>query len=259
MKAHNSNLKSKNNSKKPKVNNKINNGKKKTNNKKQIKQTGGAELQENILYYFIGFLTLSVILYLVYNNYQLQKAQQDELKRKIADVDKQLSDLNNNVSRQQQSIFSGNELRDPVVPDRRGVPINIRTRGEPEQYRNVGYLFINNPPTTPTTPTQPATEITTETNTINLTTNVNVNTNANNSVLLLYGRRLWNGSDMWNYYVLNESYNQVRLPLTINGKDSMDTYGVKELYDDDTVFLPSQGKTFTVKIYETDEYRYIPY
>lgn len=227
---------------------------------KQIIQTGGAEGQESILYYFIGFLTITVIIYLFYNNHQLQKAQQDELRAKIADVDKQLSDLNTNVTRHQQSVFAGNDLRDPAVPDRRGgVPINIRTRGEPEQYRNVGYLFINNPATSPTTPTQPPTEITTETNTINLTTNVNVNTGANNSVLPLYGRRLWNGSDMWNYYVLNENYNQVRLPLTINNKDSMDEYGVKELYDDDTVFLPSQGKTFTVKIYETDEYRYIPY
>jgi cell division protein FtsL len=227
--------------------------------KKSRVQSGGAAEQETILYYFIGFITLLVIIYLFYNNYQLQQVQQAELRAKIADVDKQLSDLNSNVTRQQQSVFAGSSLQNPAVPDIRGVPINVRTRGEPEEYRNVGYLFINNPSTPTSAPTQPATNITTETNTINLTTNVNVNTNSNNSVLPLYGRRLWNGSDMWNYYVLNENYNQVRLPLTINGKDSMDEYGVKELYDNDTVFIPSQGQTYTVKIYETDDYRYIPY
>lgn len=232
----------------------------KKSGKKQYSQLGGAEMQETILYYFIGFLTLSVIIYLLYTNHQLQQAQQNELKQKMATVDKQLSELNNTVTRHQQPVFVGNDLRNPAVPDRQGgVPINIRTRGEPESYRNVGYLFINNPTTPATEPTQPPTSITTETNTINLTTNVNVNTGTNTTTLPLYGRRLWNGSDMWNYYILNDNYNQIRVPLTINGKDSMDEYGVKELYDDDTIFVPSYGKTFTVKIYETDEYRYIPY
>jgi cell division protein FtsL len=226
-----------------------------------IKQTGGAESQETILYYFIGFLTILIIVYLLYNNYQLQQQQKEILQNKIASVDKQLSELSTSVSRSQQSVFAGaSSLQNPATPDIRGVPINVRTRGEPESYSQIGYLFINNPETSETTtPTQPPTSITTETNTINLSTNVNVNTGNSNSVLPLYGRRLWNGSDMWNYYVLNENYNQVRLPLTFNGKDSMDEYGVKELYDNDTVFVPSQGKTYTVKIYEKDDYRYIPY
>lgn len=242
-----------------KVKNSINLNKKKSV-KKNYSQTGGAEFQESILYYFIGFLTVSVIIYLVYTNHKLQQAQQNELKQKMATVDKQLSDLNNTVTRHQQPVFAGNDLRNPAIPDRQGgVPINIRTRGELEPYRSIGYLFINNPSEPATEPTQPPTSITTETNTINLTTNVNVNTGANTTTLPLYGRRLWTGSDMWNYYILNDSYNQMRIPLTINGKDSMEEYGVKELYDDDTVFVPSYGKTFTVKIYETDKYRYIPY
>jgi cell division protein FtsL len=232
----------------------------KPSKKNNIKQKGGAEEQETILYYFIGFLTILIIVYLLYNNYQLQKQQGEILRDKISNVDKQLSELSTSVTRNQQSVFAGaSTLQNPAIPDIRGIPINVRTRGEPEAYSQIGYLFINNPETTTTTPTQPPTSITTETNTINLSTNINVNTDSNNSVLPLYGRRLWNGSDMWNYYVLNENYNQVRLPLTINGKDSMDEYGIKELYDNDTVFLPSQGKKYTVKIYEKDDYRYIPY
>jgi cell division protein FtsL len=252
--------KSKGNSKgkkKHSINNQ-NYSKPKLSQKKKNIQCGGAEQQEKILYYFIGFLTILVIIYLVYNNYQLQLQQQADLRSKIADVDRQLSELNSTVTRNQQPVFAGaSRLENPSIPDIRGVPINVRTRGEPEAYSQLGYLFINNPETA-TAPTAPPTSVTTETNTINLTTNVNVNTD-NNSVLPLYGRRLWNGSDMWNYYILNTNYNQVRLPLTINGKDSMDEYGVKELYDNDTVFVPSQGKTYTVKIYEKDDYRYIPY
>ena len=226
----------------------------------KIQKGGAITIENNTLYIFIGFVGLLIVGYVFYNYHQEQKQQQAALQSKIADVDKQLTELNSITSRSSQSIFAGNDLRDPAVPDRRGgVPINVRTRGEPEAYRNVGYLFINNPATTEPAPTAPATEITTETNTINVSTNVNVNTGTNTTTLPLYGRRVYSGADRWNYYVLNDSYNQMRLPLTIDNKDSMDEYGVKELYDNDTVFLPSYGKTFTVKIYETDEYRYIPY
>lgn len=238
------------------------NGKKKQMSRAKTIQKGGGtiEINDTTLYLFIGFTILLIIGYIFYNNYQQNQLQQAELRSKIADVDKQLSELSAISTRSSQSVFTGNDLRNPAVPDRQGgVPINIRTRGEPESYSNVGYLFINNPSTTEPTPTAPATEITTETNTINLTTNVNVNTGSNTTTLPLYGRRVYSGSDRWNYYVLNDNYNQMRLPLTIDNKDSMDEYGVKELYDNDTVFLPSYGKTFTVKIYETDEYKYIPY
>lgn len=237
---------------------------KKAKAKKYVKKGmyGGAkiEIEETFIYIFLGVITFSIIAYFVYYSNEKSTAEKKELELKIAEVNKQLNELsletNNRNNQGNGAIFSGNQLENPALPDRQGgVPINIRTRGEPEPYSQVGYLFIDNPVTT--APTAPPTQITTNTNTINLTTNVN--TGNNNSVLPLYGRRIYRGSDKWNYYVLNENYNQVRLPLTIDGKDSMEEYGVKELYDNDTVFIPSQGKTYTVKIYEKTEYRYIPY
>ena len=51
----------------------------------------------------------------------------------------------------------------------RGLPINIRTRGEPSEYQNIGTL---------------------------------TNVSESNDVKPLYGRRTYRGSNEWNYYTL---------------------------------------------------------
>ena len=35
--------------------------------------------------------------------------------------------------------------------------------------------------------------------------------------------------------------------------------GCRELYDGDSIFIAEYGETFTVKIYESKQFRYIPY
>ena len=56
----------------------------------------------------------------------------------------------------------------------RGIPINIRTRGEPSEYQNIGTL---------------------------------TNASMSNDVKPLYGRRTYRGSNEWNYYtLLNDIY-----------------------------------------------------
>ena len=257
MKRNNKSVKSNN----KRISNKKNNANKKKPLVSKKKMSGGAtiHINDNFIYLFLVIIAI-YIMYYFYNNYTEEKNQIQKLETKIEDVNKQLTELNKvTTSSSIQSIFTGNDLNNPAINTNR-IPINIRTRGEPEPYSQIGYLFIDNATTT-TQPanTEPQTEITTETNTINLTTNVNVNTSNNNNVLPLYGRRVYIGGDKWNYYILNDNYNQIRMPLMIDGKDSMDEYGVRELYDNDTVFVSSYGKTFKVKIYEKEGPRYIPF
>lgn len=66
----------------------------------------------------------------------------------------------------------------------------------------------------------------------------------------LYGRYKDPGrSDRWEYYVIDETRNRLKIPFT--------TTNYKELFDGDTVDIQSLGN-FTVKIYEIETVRYDP-
>jgi hypothetical protein len=65
----------------------------------------------------------------------------------------------------------------------------------------------------------------------------------------LFGRQMYRGkSDKWEYYAIDETRNRLKLPF----KSKNDT----ELYDGDTVIIPGVINSFTVKIYDYDEFRY---
>lgn len=67
----------------------------------------------------------------------------------------------------------------------------------------------------------------------------------------LFGRQTYAGSNQYEYYVQDESRNFIKIPLDVQGD--------KELYDDDKVTIDSYDGEFTVKIYENDAPKYIPY
>ena len=97
------------------------------------------------------------------------------------------------------------------------VPITVASR-EPMQFKQIGLLF-----------------------------------NKHNEITLpLFGKQLYRGSVNWNYYTYVNKYNQLMLPLEIDNKDCMSDIGCKELYDNDTVYIPSYGNDFTVKLYNKD-------
>ena len=68
-----------------------------------------------------------------------------------------------------------------------GIPINIRTRGEPNEYQNIGTL---------------------------------TNASMSNDVKPLYGRRTYRGSNEWNYYTLLNNHIQVKQAIEINSNNS---------------------------------------
>jgi hypothetical protein len=129
------------------------------------------------------------------------------------------------------------ELKSQKSNKGKGVHINVPTRGETDDYTQIGMLHkgsINDSSSKP-------------------------GDNADSVILPLYGKQCYRRSQNWFYYTMSNSYNSMKIPITINGYDCTDDRGCKELNDGDTVTIPSYNGIFTCKIYKNDKYRYIPY
>lgn len=71
--------------------------------------------------------------------------------------------------------------------------------------------------------------------------------NEKNQILPLMARRL--NRDYWNYYTISNQHNNIRLPITSKGKNTMADYGVQELFNLDVVFVEGYNKNFKVNLY----------
>ena len=129
-------------------------------------------------------------------------------------------------------------ISNPLYPPlQRGIPINIETRESGGDYQQLGILSkntINNDDKTP-------------------------GNNTDSVVLPLYGKATYKGSNKWLYYTETDKLNPVKIPVTYKNKDCTDDYGCEELYNGDTVLIPSYNGEFTVKIYKLNKPRYIPF
>ena len=105
----------------------------------------------------------------------------------------------------------------------RGLPINVRTRGEPNEYQNIGLLK---------------------------------NASDSNDVKPLYGRRVYRGSNMWNYYTVLNDHIQVKLPIT-RTNNCLDERGCSEIMNGEDVKV--NDKYYKVELYPYSDFRYLPY
>ena len=119
---------------------------------------------------------------------------------------------------------------------RRGISINIETRGSGGDFQQVGILS--------------KTLIEKEDSTPGNNTDVNV--------LPLYGKPTYKGSNRWLYYTETDKYNPIKIPINVNSKDCTDDTGCDELYNGSEVTIPSYNGLFKVKIYKFNKPRYIP-
>jgi len=78
-------------------------------------------------------------------------------------------------------------------------------------------------------------------------------------ILPLLGRKTYNRSNKWVYYTATDKYNQVRIPISHNGRDCGGEYGCDEIMDGETINIPELNGSFKVKIYENTSLQYIPY
>ena len=78
-------------------------------------------------------------------------------------------------------------------------------------------------------------------------------------ILPLLGRPTFNRSNKFVYYTATDKYNQVRIPISHNGRDCGGEYGCDEIMDGDTITIPELNGSFKAKIYENTKLHYIPY
>ena len=109
---------------------------------------------------------------------------------------------------------------------RRYVPINIRTRGQPSSYQQIGIL---------------------------------TNANNPNDVRPLYGRQTYRGSNSWNYYSSLDSNLSTKIPIFKSSDKCTDERGCQEINDGDNVTIGNISTTqYTFTKYSNDSFRYIP-
>jgi hypothetical protein len=129
-------------------------------------------------------------------------------------------------------------ISNPLYPPlQRGIPINEETRESGGDYQQVGILSKNTITDGEGTP----------------------GNNTDTVVLPLYGKPTYRGSNKWLYYTETDKLHPVKIPVTYKNKDCTDDQGCEEIYDGDSVVIPSYNGDFKVKIYKLNKPRYIPF
>lgn len=77
-------------------------------------------------------------------------------------------------------------------------------------------------------------------------------------VLPLLGRPSATHRDRWEYYTSTDQYHMMRLPVAVDGRDCQEDVGCREIYNGDTIQVPTYKKDFTAQIYKYDKPQYNP-
>ncbi len=201
-----------------------------------------------------------LLLFYLYTKYQHTSNQNSYLKnnmnQKINILSKKIENNNNNnvinntsPNRQPNQNELYNEIRnklnetpqnDDIFEEPRknidGVRVNIATRGPTPKITQIGILSKM----THSNDSGPGSD-------------------PEAHILPLLGRRTYNRSNKWVYYTATDKYNQVRIPISHNGRDCGGEYGCDEIMDGDSITIPELNGTFKAKIYENTSLHYIPY
>ena len=134
----------------------------------------------------------------------------------------------------ERSYFTPPDLRGmPPIPAGLGaIPVNVRSRGIPEQYQQIGVLTAVGGSSTSATPSR--------------------------TIIPLFGRPAVGNRDRWNYYTRTDGLNPVQVPIRFNNRACDDDNGCNELFDGDSISVPLMGQSYTASIYRNSTPRYIP-
>jgi hypothetical protein len=183
---------------------------------------------ENVSFAFV-LLTLGVVLYLCYC-LGIKSSGSRYLEKETVLVRDALPNqrLNYPYSNIPSDVLL-NPYTPPLKDERYAVPINISTNigAVDSNYRQIGIL----------TPVQKKT---------------------NDMIISLMGRPIFNNRSMWQYYTISNQMNNIKLPVSINGKSGSNEYGVDKLFSGDTVFVEGYDSAFRATVYDNDVIRYLP-
>ena len=108
-----------------------------------------------------------------------------------------------------------------------GIPVNIETRGLQQEYSQMGIITRQD---------------------------------KKDMILPLMGRRLLSGLDKWQYYTISNTGSiNTKLPIRFRGRNCSGEYGCDSFMNGDIVYVEGYQDTFSVTLYETAKFQYIPY
>lgn len=111
---------------------------------------------------------------------------------------------------------------------KRGIPINIETRGISMDYTQLGILTREK--------------------------------SGEPLILSLMGRRLTSGLDKWQYYTIsNTGQMNTKLPVSMKGRSCSGEYGCDPIYSGDMVYVEGYNDVFRATVYENSRFNYIPF
>ena len=163
----------------------------------------------------------------VSNNLEVQKYLHKQLNK---------NDLYDSVREKLNINRTNNDIFEEPTKTVDGVRVNIATRGPTPEISQLGILSK-----------------------LDNTNNTGPGSDGDSHVLPLLGRRTYNRSNKWVYYTATDKYNQVRIPISNNGRDCGGEYGCDEIMDGNTITIPELNGSFKAKIYENTSLQYIPY
>jgi len=121
------------------------------------------------------------------------------------------------------------------------IPINMASRSYSPEYTQIGILTKNTK--SPSYSTKPQEQTTLD----------------NPLILPLFGRRILNGRDKFQYYSMsNTGFINTKLPIKVNGRSATSDIGCDELYSNDSVYVEGYKEQFRATIYENALFSYIP-
>jgi len=175
--------------------------------------------------FYLGCLILLFIGYFIIDKLSIYLNKDDMIKKSECDcpINRESKDrlvvVDRTIDSEPQQYESGPKRE---YSRGRGLPVNIRTRGEPNEYQNIGLL----------------------------------KNGSGSDVKPLYGRRVYTGSNMWNYYTVLNDHIQVKLPI-IRKSNCLDERGCSEISSGEEITVNSI--TYKVELYPYSDFRYIPY
>jgi hypothetical protein len=195
----------------------------------------GVVCVENYSLFFI-VVCIFLLFYLIYNFNNKNIIVNNKPSEKIVINDRQRENYGWGISWPYTNVppLASDPLLNPYTPplsdERYFVPINVSTNigAVDTTYRQVGIL----------TP---------------------INGKTKDNILALMGRPLFTNRDKWNYYTTSNQHNNVKLPISRNGKSCTNEYGCDRLYNGDTVYIEGINEPYKITIYDNDTIKYLPF
>ena len=136
--------------------------------------------------------------------------------------------INNNIPREYNPYSTIDPLLNPYAPPLNNINISTNIGAVDISYRQVGILHP-------------------------------LNGKSKDNILSLMGRPVFTNRDKWQYYSISNQHNNVKLPLSQNGKSCTNDYGCNKLYSGDTVYIEGINEAYKATVYDNDTLKYLPF